>query len=78
MRKLLSHAFSDKALRQQEDIVNQYFSLLVSSLKQRVDDPKVDSVVDLSKWYNFLTFDIIGDLCFAESFGALESREYHV
>lgn len=49
MRNLLSHAFSDKALRQQEDIMYQYFSPLVSRLKQRVDDLKVDGVVDLTK-----------------------------
>jgi hypothetical protein len=77
MRKLLSHAFSDAALRQQEDILTQYFELLVQELKKRVDTLDAGKV-DLAKWYNFLTFDIIGDMCFGESFGALESGEYHV
>jgi hypothetical protein len=31
----------------------------------------------MSKWYNFVTFDIIGDMCFGESFGQLESGDYH-
>jgi cytochrome P450 len=77
MRKLLSHAFSDAALRQQEPIMTQYFDLLVQRLKERIDNPAAGKV-DLTKWYNFLTFDIIGDMCFGESFEALESGEYHV
>ena len=76
MRKLLSHAFSDAALRQQEPIMAEYFELLVNQLKKRIDGEEKGEV-DLKKWYNFLTFDIIGDLCFGESFGALESGEYH-
>jgi cytochrome P450 len=77
MRKLLSHAFSDTALRQQEDLMSLYFELLVQRLNEKIDSP-ASGKVDLTQWYNFLTFDIIGDLCFGESFGALESGEYHV
>lgn len=33
--------------------------------------------MDLSKWYNFLTFDIIGDLALGESFDTLQSGSYH-
>ena len=76
MRKLLSHAFSDSALRQQEEIMKHYFDLLVQRLKEKIDSGS--PTVDLTKWYNFLTFDIIGDMCFGESFGALQSGEYHV
>jgi len=28
------------------------------------------------RYLNFTTFDILGDLCFADSFGALESEDY--
>jgi hypothetical protein len=28
-------------------------------------------------WYNWVGFDIVGDLVFAESFGCLERQEYH-
>jgi cytochrome P450 len=77
MRKLLSHAFSDAALRQQESIMTEYFDLLVQRLKEKVDVSDAGEV-DLTQWYNFLTFDIIGDMCFGESFEALESGNYHV
>ena len=29
------------------------------------------------KWYNFTTFDVLGDLAFGEPFGCLESGDYH-
>ncbi|MCJ1327900.1 hypothetical protein MMC10_004575 [Thelotrema lepadinum] len=76
MRKLLSHAFSDNALREQEPLVTHYFDLLVEKLKQQVAGPK-QGKVDLTAWYNYTTFDVIGDLAFGEPFGALESGEYH-
>ena len=34
-------------------------------------------VMDMVKWYNFTTFDLIGDLAFGESFGCLDSGGYH-
>ncbi|KAJ0274117.1 hypothetical protein CBS470a_011936 [Colletotrichum nupharicola] len=33
--------------------------------------------IDLMAWYNFTTFDIIGDLAFGEPFGCLERSDYH-
>ena len=34
-------------------------------------------MIDVVRWYNFTTFDIVGDLCFGESFSALSTQEYH-
>ena len=59
MRKLLSHAFSESALREQESILTGYFDLLVSRLKEESQNPDIDKV-DITSWYNFTTFDIIG------------------
>ena len=59
MRKLLSHAFSDSALREQESILTGYFDLLVSRLKEQCQNPQIDKV-DIISWYNFTLFDIIG------------------
>jgi hypothetical protein len=36
-----------------------------------------DGVVDILKWVNFLTTDVIGDLSFGESFGGLDSGKLH-
>jgi Cytochrome P450 len=32
---------------------------------------------DIVKWLNFITFDVIGDLAFGESFGCLDRGEFH-
>jgi len=76
MRRLLSHAFSDAALRHQEQLITRYLELLVEKLRQQVVGPE-QGKVDLVQWYNFTTFDILGDLCFDESFEALNKGQYH-
>ncbi|KAJ2900598.1 cytochrome p450 [Zalerion maritima] len=87
LRKAIAPGFSDASLRAQEDIVERYASLLVRRLKGmclaggRIGGEKERSeekvVVDLNAWFNYLTFDIIGDLAFGESFGCLETSDYH-
>ena len=76
MRRLLSHAFSESALQEQELLITSYINLLIQKLHEQIDGP-TDGVVDIVRWYNFTTFDLVGDLCFGESFHALESGEYH-
>ncbi|POS71640.1 hypothetical protein DHEL01_v209965 [Diaporthe helianthi] len=70
-RKALSHAFSARALRDQEDVVHEYVDLLIKQLANfGAGGLKPINVTDA---YNWLTFDAIGDLSFGEPFGALES-----
>ena len=73
----MAHAFSDSALQQQEPIMTRYFDLLVQRLQERVAGAADAGVVDLVRWYNFTTFDIVGDLSFGESFDALARGRYH-
>ena len=75
-RRLLSHSFSEKVLREQEYLPQQYIDLLMARLRDRASSPD-GAVVDISKWVNFATFDIIGDLAFGESFHCLETANYH-
>jgi cytochrome P450 len=71
-RKLLSHAFSDKAMRAQEPLISEYIDLLMLRLKERLDQS-----LDLTKWFNLTTFDITGDLTFGEPFDGLKNAEYN-
>ena len=75
-RRLLSHAFSEKALRQQEYYLQSYVALLIQRLRSRASSPK-SATVDMVQWLNFTTFDIIGDLSFGESFQGLAESRYH-
>ncbi|OBT52420.1 hypothetical protein VE04_06896 [Pseudogymnoascus sp. 24MN13] len=72
-RRLVSHAFSDKALREQEPLIKGYVDLLIQRLHERANSGPLDMVA----WYNWTTFDLIGDLAFGESFGCLENCTYH-
>ena len=74
-RKIISHAFSDRALLSQEYILQKYSNLLIDRL--RVQPNLHDGTLDICSWYNFTTFDILGDLRFAESFHCLETADNH-
>lgn len=76
MRKLLSHSFSDGALREQEPIIHNYCDYLIQRLNDQIKE-RPNGQVDLVQWYNFTTFDVTGDLAFGESFQALEKGVYH-
>lgn len=74
MRKNLSHAFSDKALREQEGLVQRFVDLLVHKLYEQVEQGT--PAVDIMRWYNYTTFDIIADLIFGEPLYCLRDKEY--
>ena len=78
IRRLLSHAFTDKALRQQEPILQSYVDLLMYRLEGNIlASATLAAAIDIGKWYNFTTFDITGDLTFGESFHCLDESQYH-
>jgi cytochrome P450 len=72
-RKLVSHAFSDKALKEQESFLKGYVELLIAKLK---DIGAKGAEADLVKWYNFTTFDIMADLTFGEPLKLLQEAKY--
>ena len=73
VRALLSPAFSERAMREQEPLISGYIDLLIQRLKDQI--PRGE--VNLVQWYNFTTFDIIGDLALGKPFGSLKSGETH-
>ena len=81
MRRMLSHAFSTKALMEQEGSIHYYIDLLVTRLGQRYAGKERGpdgEYCNLVTWYNYTTFDIIGDLAFGDAvgFGCLKERKY--
>ena len=76
-RRIVSHAFSDRAVREQEYILKKYSDLLITRLHQQLTAAKAHTELDICSWLQFALFDIVGDLCFGESFHSLESMETH-
>lgn len=65
LRRLMSHGFSDRSMQAQQPIINQYIDLFIQRMHEHCFGS--EKPVDLAAWYNFTTFDIIGDLAFGES-----------
>jgi len=76
MRRVLDHAFSIKAFQEQQPVLEAYVSKLINKLREQVNSP-TQGDVDLVKWFNWMTFDIIGDFSFGESFNCLENQDNH-
>ncbi|KAJ5646710.1 trichothecene C-15 hydroxylase [Penicillium lividum] len=65
--------FSEKAIQDQEPAVMNFINLFIKRLHERAQQ----GPQDLSKWFNLITFDVIGDLAFGEPFGNVDSGDYH-
>lgn len=75
MRRLLAHGFSACAMLEQQPLIKGYVNLLVQRLREKSDNGK--ATIDIHAWYNYCTFDIIGDLAFGEAFGCLRESAMH-
>ncbi|KAI4643954.1 hypothetical protein J4E85_010836 [Alternaria conjuncta] len=73
-RRVMAHAFSDAAIKGQEALIMEYVDKLFAHLHK---DAAQHTPTDVVKWFNFTTFDIIGDLALGESFHCLDSSDYH-
>jgi hypothetical protein len=77
IRRLISHAFSEKTLREQEPILQEYIGVLMKRLHDQVRAGWGCGDVNLVDWYSWTTFDIVGELGFGETFGCLSSSVHH-
>ncbi len=76
-KRILNHAFSERALKEQEYLLDKHSDTLISCLEHQVSISSGISEVDVCNWYYLTTFDTIGDLCFSEAFRSLERAENH-
>ncbi|KAM0542556.1 hypothetical protein ACHAPJ_012727 [Fusarium lateritium] len=74
-RRALAHGFSNQSMMDQQAIIKSYVNSLIEGLLEECTGGM--KPLDIGKWLNFTTFDIIGDLAFGEPFGCLAEREYH-
>ncbi|KAK2771085.1 trichothecene c-15 hydroxylase [Colletotrichum kahawae] len=62
-------------LRDQEPMIRGYIDLLIQRLHENSQQGR--KAVDICAWFNYTTFDIIGDLTFGEPFGCLQQSAMH-
>ncbi|OHW97775.1 cytochrome p450 [Colletotrichum incanum] len=69
LRKAILPAFSERALREQGDILQLYADKLVEQLRY---SSKSGAPQDIVKWFSLASFDIISDLAFGQAAGCLD------
>lgn len=73
-RRALAPAFTEKAMREHEPMIQHHVNLLLSKFRNEAAKETPFDVVD---WFEYAAFDIVGDLSFSKSFRTLENSEYH-
>jgi len=70
LRKAIAPAFSNQSLERMEHLISHNLDLLCNGLFKFGDNSGIP--LNLSHWISLFTFDVLGDLCFSESYGLLE------
>ncbi|TDZ61725.1 Cytochrome P450 monooxygenase BOT4 [Colletotrichum trifolii] len=70
MRKMLSAAFSTRVLMDQEDIIGKVVDQFITRLGADGAQPKG---LNMTKWYEMVAFDALGEMAFGESFHSVEA-----
>ncbi|EUC49327.1 hypothetical protein COCMIDRAFT_85102 [Bipolaris oryzae ATCC 44560] len=73
-RHLLASAFSAQGMQRQEPLIRHHVDRLFSCFEEHCSEERY---FDIAEWFNFFSFDVIGDLSFGESFGNMERRGFH-
>lgn len=73
IRRTIAHTFSEKALRGQEHIIKHYTDLFITRMAEKAT---TGEAINIIAWYNYTTFDLIGDLAFGKPFSCLDSSAY--
>ncbi|RYP13362.1 hypothetical protein DL765_006903 [Monosporascus sp. GIB2] len=74
-KRNLAAAFTARALAAQEDIVQQYLDTFVEKIGPL--STKNAKGLNITKWFEMATFDILGEMAFGESFGCLAEEKHH-
>ena len=71
-RRIWAPAFSDKALREYEPKVKMFNDKLVERIREHLGGP-----IEMNKWFNLYSFDVMGQLAFGKDYGMLDTGERH-
>ncbi|KAF2665384.1 cytochrome P450 ClCP1 [Microthyrium microscopicum] len=72
-RRAFAASFSEKSMQRQQPLIRGYVNSLIKGLHERGSE----GAQDLTQWFNWTSFDVIGALTFGESFGCLENQKLH-
>lgn len=67
MKRNLTAAFSTKALYDQESMIKECIDIFIEKIGFAKE------ALDMTKWFEMISFDILGSMAFGESFHAVEN-----
>ncbi|KAI9641384.1 hypothetical protein NHQ30_010186 [Ciborinia camelliae] len=73
-RRAFSPAFTQKSMREHEPMMLHHVDILITQLK---NEASKNIPLDIVPWFEYMAFDMVGDLSFSKSFHSLTSSEYH-
>jgi cytochrome P450 len=71
-RRTWAPGFSDKALREYEQKVQLFNDKLLHRVREHLG-----GTINMTKWFNLYSFDVMGTLSFGKDYGMLDSGERH-
>ena len=74
MRRMLSPTFSQRSLLEQESIIGRVIDQFVRIIGEKA--PSESNGINMTKWYEMSSFDILGEMAFGESFHSLETGKF--
>lgn len=75
MRKMLAPAFSQRSLLEQESIIGGVIDRFVRIIGEKAGPGS--NGINMTKWYEMGSFDILGEMAFGESFYSLEAGKLY-
>lgn len=73
MRKMLSAPFSSRALMEQESIVASVLDRFVARMGWEEKEGEKEKGVNVTKWYEMVSFDVLGEMAFGQGFGCIDT-----
>ncbi|KAK0634134.1 cytochrome P450 [Immersiella caudata] len=79
LKRCFAPGYSARAMKVYERVISENVDVLVRRIREIISAGEKGSggEVDVMRWFNYLTFDVIGEIAYGESFGCLEGGEYH-
>ncbi|KAJ5887438.1 hypothetical protein N7495_007479 [Penicillium taxi] len=84
-RRVLSQAFSEAALKGMEDVILLHVRQLCASMEEHGPNESENKrgkgvVRNMGRWFSYLSYDVMGELCFGKSFDMLiaEGRRHMI
>ncbi|KAI1421256.1 cytochrome P450 [Xylaria sp. FL1777] len=71
-RRAWSTAFGERNLQDYEERMVHYRGLLIKIIEESAGNP-----LDMTKWFHYYNYDVMGELAFGRSFDMLEATQQH-